>query len=166
MRPALAALLLTGCWSSSPPPAPRESVVSHFVLGMSDQIETTIVDPLPVKAAVLRQPDGQTVPATQIDKERSTYTDTNDPYGSGFGVGVEGGSRGGVSTGVGFGFPLFGGGGPDSRSHSTTTSTLRFKVPDMAAYRRDWQHWVLHVDLDDGANRRVIETLPPAPPLD
>jgi hypothetical protein len=168
-RTALAfglALALAGCWGGDTTPPPQESVESHFVLDAPDQILTTIVDPLPVKAAVLRQPDGQTVVAYQIDKDRSTYTDTNDPYGSGLGVGVEGGSNGGVSTGVGFGFPLFGGGGPDSRSHSTTTSTLRFKVPDMAAYRRDWQHWVLHVDLDDGANRRSIETLPPAPPLE
>lgn len=155
---------LAGCWSGDTEAPPRESVVSRFMLGSQDEILTTIVDPLPVKTALLREPDGQTIAAYQIDRERNTYTDTNDPYGSGLGVGVEGGSNGGISTGVGFGFPLFGGGGPDSRSHSTTTSTVRFKVPDMAAYRRDWQHWVLHIDLDDGANRRSIETLPPAPP--
>jgi hypothetical protein len=157
-------VLLAGCWSAEPPPAQRESVVSHFVPGSQDQIQTTIVDPLPVKSALLRQPDGHTIAATQIDRDRNSYTDTNDYYGSGLGVGVEGGSNGGVSTGIGFGFPLFGGGGPDARSHSTTTSNIRFKVPDMAAYRRDWQRWVLHIDLDDGANRRSIETLPPAPP--
>jgi len=39
-------------------------------------------------------------------------------------------------------------------------------VPDMAAYRRDWQRWVLHVDLEDDGNRRVIETLPPRPPAE
>jgi hypothetical protein len=159
-----AGLALAGCWGGETTPPPRESMASHFVLGSQDQITTTIVDPLPVKSALLRQPDGQSIAAYQIDKDRNTYTDTNDYYGSGLGVGVEGGSSGGVSTGVGFGFPLFGGGGPDARSHSTTTSTLRFKIPDMAAYRRDWQRWVLHVDLDDGVNRRSIETLPPAPP--
>jgi hypothetical protein len=165
--PALLALPLCACWGGDSTEAPpRESVASHFVLGSQDQILTTIVDPLPVKDALLRQPDGQTIAAYQIDKDRNTYTDTNDYYGSGLGVGVEGGSSGGVSTGVGVGFPLFGGGGPDARSHSTTTSNVRFKVPDMAAYRRDWQHWVLHIDLDDGANRRSIETLPPAPPLE
>jgi hypothetical protein len=158
------AALLAGCWGGETTPPPRESVVSRFALGSQDQIVTTIVDPLPVKSAVLRRPDGQQIAAQQIDRERSTYTDQNDPYGSGLGVGVTGGSNGGVSTGVGFGFPLFGGGGSASRSHSTTTSTLRFKLPDMAAYRRDWQHWVLHIDLDDGVNRRTIETLPPAPP--
>lgn len=161
---ALATLLISGCWGGASTPPPRESVTSQFVPGAQDQILTTIVDPLPVTTAVLRLPDGQTVAAYQIDRDRNTYTDSNDYSGSGLGVGVEGGSNGGVSTGIGFGFPLFGGGGPDRRSHSTTTSVLRFKVPDMNAYRRDWQRWVLHVDLDDGTNRRSIETLPPAPP--
>jgi len=134
------------------------------VLGSTGQIQTTIVDVLPVKAAMLKLPDGQLVAAQQIDKERNVYNEGTG-YGPNFGVGVAGGSNGVVSSGVGFGFPLFGGGGySGSRSHSMTTSTVRFTVPDMAAYRRDWQRWVLHIDLDDGANRRSIETLPPAPP--
>ena len=158
------ALLLSGCWGSEPPPAPRESVISHFVLGSTDQIQTTIVDVLPVKAAMLKLPNGQQVAAQQIDKEHNVYNERTG-YGPNFGVGVAGGSNSGVSSGVGFGFPLFGGGGySGTRTHSMTTSTVRFKVPDMAAYRRDWQQWVLHIDLDDGANRRSIETLPPAPP--
>jgi hypothetical protein len=163
--PTLALLLLSGCWGGGePPPAPRESVVSHFVLGSPDLIQTTIVDVLPVKAALLKLPGGQTVVAQEIDKERNVYSE-NTGYGPNIGVGVAGGSQGVTSTGIGFGFPLFGGGGPSgTRTHSMTTSTVRFKVPDMAAYRRDWQSWILHIDLDDGANRRSIETLPPAPP--
>src|SRR6185436_142759 len=86
---------LAGCWGGGDSrPAPQESVESHFVLGSQDQIVTTILDPLPVRSAELRQPDGQSVAAYQIDKDRNTYTDTNDPYGSGLGVGVEGGSNG------------------------------------------------------------------------
>ena len=155
---------LAGCWGGSNTPPPRESVNSHFVLGSTNQIQTTIVDALPVKAAALKLPNGQMIAAQQIDKERNVYSERTG-YGPGFGVGVGGGSNGGVSTGIGFGFPLFGGSGPSGyRTGSMTTSTARFTVPDMAAYRRDWQHWVLHIDLDDGANRRSIETLPPAPP--
>jgi hypothetical protein len=159
------ALALGGCWGGSDlPPPPRESVVSQFVPGAAGEIETTIVDVLPVKAALLRQPDGQAVAAAQIDRERNVYSESTG-YGPGVGVDVAGGSESGVSTGIGFGFPLFGGGGPSgTHTGAMTTSTIRFKVPDMAAYSRDWQHWVLHVDLDDGANRRSIETLPPAPP--
>ena len=163
---ALALVLpLGGCWGGGDTaPPPRESVVSHFVPGATDQIETTIVDALPAKAAVLKLPDGETVAAAQIDREHNVYSEGTG-YGPNLGVGVAGGSSGGVSSGIGFGFPLFGGGGPSgTRTGSMTTSTVRFKVPDMAAYRRDWQHSVLHIDLDDGANRRSIETLPPAPP--
>ena len=162
--PAFAALLLSGCWGGGATPPPRQSVASHFVLGSADQIQTTVVDVLPVKTARLRQPDGRTVDAAQIDRDRNVYSE-NTGYGPNLGVGVAGGSNGGVSSGFGFGFPLFGGGGPSgTQTHSMTTSTIRFTVPDVAAYRRDWQHWVLHIDLDDGANRRSIETLPPAPP--
>lgn len=163
--PVLAALLLAGCWGSSAPP-PRQTVISRFVMGSPDQITATIIDPLPVKAAVLKMPDGQVLVAQQIDKERNVYNERSGYYGGpGFGVGVAGGSNGGVSSGIGFGIPLGGGGGyGGTRSHSMTTSTVKFKVPDMAAYRLNWQQWVLHIDLDDGANRRSIETLPPAPP--
>jgi hypothetical protein len=165
--PLALALLLAGCWGGSDlPPPPRESVVSHFVLGSENQIQTTVVDVLPVKSAILKRPEGETITAQQIDRDTNVYSE-NTGYGSGVGVGVAGGSQGVVSSGIGIGFPLFGGGGPSgTRTGSMTTSTVRFTVPDMAAYRRDWQHWVLHIDLDDGANRRSIETLPPAPPQD
>jgi hypothetical protein len=161
------ALSLGGCWGGGDTaPPPRESVVSHFVRGSTDRIQATIVDVLPVKAAMLKLSDGQSIAAEQIDRERNVYNE-NTGYGPNVGVGVAGGSNGGVASGIGFGFPLFGGGGPSgTQTHSMTTSTVRFKVPDMAAYRRDWQHWVLHIDLDDGASRRSIETLPPAPPQD
>jgi hypothetical protein len=165
LAPILTVLLLAGCWGASAPP-PQQSVISRFVTGSPDQITATITDPLPVKAATLRMPDGQTLVAQQIDKERNVYSERSGHYGGpGFGVGVAGGSNGGVSSGIGFGIPLGGGGGyGGTRSHSMTTSTVTFTVPDMAAYRRDWQRWVLQIELDDGANRRSIETLPPAPP--
>ncbi len=115
-----------------------------------------------MKSAVLKRPDGVAIAAARIDRDRNTYSEDTG-YGPNLGARVVGGSSGGVSSGVGFGFPLFGGGGPSgAQTHSMTTSTVRFQVPDMAAYRRDWQHWVLHIDLDDGANSRTIETLPPA----
>jgi hypothetical protein len=156
-------VLLSGCWGGADSSPPRQSVASRFVTGSADEITVTVMDPLPVKAAMLKLPEGQTVVAQQIDKERNVYNDGGGYGGPGFGVGVGGGSNGGISSGIGFGIPL-GGGSSGRRTHSVTTSTVRFKVPDMAAYRRDWQRWVLHIDLDDGANRRSIETLPPAPP--
>jgi hypothetical protein len=163
LAPALA-LFLCACAGSGPSPAPQQAVASHFMLGSPDLIETIVIDPLPVAGAVLRLPDGRVSPAFSLDKDRHIYHDQTG-YGSGFGFGVSGGSQSRVTTGIGIGFPLFGGWGPSPVVTSTmTTSTIRFRIPDMAAYRRDWQRWILHVDLDDGVSRRAIETLPPAPP--
>ena len=162
-----AILLMSGCESSDLPPAPPESVTSAFAEDAPGIVETRIVDPLPARAAFLKLPDGTTVPAVSIDEERNLYSDQTG-YGPNFGARVEGGSSSGVQTGFGIGFPLFGGGGPSGHQvGAMSTSTIRFRIPDMAAYRRDWQRWILHVDLDDGGgSRRVIETLPPAPPAE
>jgi hypothetical protein len=173
------ALVLTGCGGSDLPPPPRQAVISHFDASHSDSghsdpghsdsgsagtIETVVVDPLPVKAAHLALPDGRMIAPVGIDRDREMYSDDTGSAPN-FGVGVSGGSSSRVSTGFGIGFPLFGGGdGGGHHTASMTTSTLRFRIPDMNAYRADWQHWILHLDLDDGANRRSIETLPPAPP--
>jgi hypothetical protein len=163
---AILAPVLAGCDSASLPPAPRQSMTSRFAAGAPDVIETTLVDPLPVRVATLRPANGPAIAALSIDTERNLYSDETG-YGPNVDIGVAGGSASPVTTGIGIGFPLFGG-GPGSARHtaSMTTSTMRFRIPDMAAYRRDWQHWVLHLDLDDGASRRTIETLPPAPPPD
>jgi hypothetical protein len=160
---AVLALGLGGCWGGSSAPPPRQSVVSHFVAGAPGTIETVIVDPLPVKAARLLRPQGPAIEAARIDRDRNVYAEDTG-YGPGVAIGAEGGSQSRVSTGIGFAFPLFGGGGSGVRTTAMTTSTLRFQVPDMAAYRRGWQGWTLQLELDDGASRRTIETLPPAPP--
>jgi hypothetical protein len=155
---------LPGCDAPQYPPPPRQAMASHFAPGQGDTIEASIVDPLPVKAAVLKTADGGTIAAVQIDRERNLYSsDTGE--GPNFGIRASGGSSSGVSTGFGFGFPLFGG-GEGERTAALTTSTVRFKIPDLAVYRRDWQRWILHIELDDGASRRTIETLPPAPPAE
>ena len=163
-----AAVGLTGCWgdSSGPAPTPRQSVVSRFLVDQPGVLEMVIVDPLGARTARLVTADGTTIPAAPIDRDRNVYSDDDDG-GPHFGVGAQGGSQGKVATGVGIEFPLLGGGGGGgTRTMAMTTSTITFRVPDMAAYRRDWQRWVLHVGLEDDGNRRVIETLPPRPPAE
>jgi hypothetical protein len=155
---------LTGCGGSDLPPPPRQTMISHFAPDAPDTIETVLVDPLPVASAHLTLPDGRTIAPVSLDRDRQVYSD-NTPSLPNIGVGVSGGSSSRVNTGFGIGFPFFGGGGGGTYTASMTTSRLRFLVPDMNAYRGGWQHWILHLDLDDGANRRSIETLPPAPPL-
>ncbi|HVT52670.1 MAG TPA: hypothetical protein VHE77_13920 [Dongiaceae bacterium] len=165
------ALLLAGCWggdadtgpSSTSGPAPQESVTSRFFAGTPSHIETVIIDPLPVESAHLVTADGTMIAAKEILREKNAYADQGDnlPHVA---VGAAGGSQSRVSTGIGIEFPLFGGGGPAPRAVSMTTSTITLIVPDLAVYDATWQHWILHIDLGDGANHRSIETLPPRPP--
>lgn len=156
---------LSGCWGgdADTSPAPQESVTSRFIAGTPSHIETVIVDPLPVARAHLVTADGVTIEAKEILREKNGYADEGGslPHVS---VGASGGSQTRVTTGIGIEFPLFGGGGTDSRAISRTTSTITFMVPDLAVYDATWQHWLLHIELDDGANHRTIETLPPKPP--
>jgi hypothetical protein len=128
----------------------------------SDVITVTVSDPLPAKAARLVAPDGTIITASAIDTERHMSHEDNSLRPR-IGVGAAGGSGGGgISTGIGIGFPLFG--SSESRTYSVTESRITFRLPDPAAYRRDWQRYAIAVDLDDGVNRRTFQMLPPAPP--
>jgi len=163
------ALLLAGCWggdtgsSGASSPAPQQSVTSQFFAGTPSHIETVIVDPLPVESARLVTADGTAIAAREILRDKTTYAGEDDRFPH-VAVGAEGGSASRVTTGVGIEFPLFGGGGQEPAPTSMTTSTVTFVVPNLEVYGRDWQHWILHIELGDGANHRTIETLPPKPP--
>jgi len=139
-------------------------MTSRFFPGTPSRIETVIVDPLPVESARLTTAEGTVIVAQEIVREKNGYADQGNglPHVA---VGAQGGSQTQVTTGIGIEFPLFGGGG-GTRNISMTTSTITLRVPDIEVYRRDWQRWILHVELGDGANHRTIETLPPKPPQD
>ena len=160
---ALAFLALAGCgYNSTPPRGIEESVQSALSAEDDSVILVTVTDPLPVSAARLIAPDGSVTEAFAIDRDRQTYSE-----GGGMrpnvGVGVSGGSSGGVSTGIGIGFPIFSSGGGGGATHRLTESRVQLRIPDPAAYRLNWQRYVLAVDLDDGVNRRAFQTVPPAP---
>ncbi len=165
----LPALLLAGCWggdadrTGSSTSAPQPSVTSRFFAGTPSHIETVIVDPLPVESARLVTADGTVIAAQEILRDKTTYTGEDDRFPH-VAVGAEGGSASRVTTGIGIEFPLFGGGGEAPATTSMTASTITFLVPDLEVYDRDWQRWILHVELGDGANHRIVETLPPKPP--
>jgi hypothetical protein len=158
-------LALSGCWGGDAerPPAPQQSVTSSFFAGTPSQIETVIVDPLPVEGARLVTAEGVTIAAKEIVREKNSYADRGDnlPHVA---LGASGGSQSRVTTGIGIEFPLFSGGGSGPGAVSMTTSTITFVVPDRVVYAETWQHWILHIDLGDGTNHRTIETLPPKPP--
>lgn len=127
-----------------------------------DIITVTVSDPLPAKAARLIAPNGQVTMAHAIDTTRDIARDESSIRPR-IGVGAVGGSGGGgISTGIGIGFPLFG--DSDTKTYSVTESRISFRLPDLADYRRNWQRYTIAVDLDDGVNRRSFQMLPPAPP--
>lgn len=154
---------------SPPPPLPAASTSDSVpqyegtqATLANDLITVTVSDPLPAKAARLVAPDGTLTEALAIDTERNLSREDNSLRPR-IGVGAVGGSGGGgISTGIGIGFPLFG--ASESRTYSVTESRITFRLPDAAAYRRDWQRYAIAVDLDDGVNRRTFQMLPPAPP--
>ncbi len=158
-------LALAACWGGDTDrrPVPQSSVTSQVIPGMPATIETVVVDPLPVAAAHLVTGDGTEIAATEILRDKDSYTDEGDTYPH-VAVGAQGGSQQRVTTGIGIQFPFLGSGGQGPSTRTMTTSTITFRIPDMAAYDEDWQRWILHIDLDDGTNHRTIETLPPKPP--
>ena len=135
------------------------STDAHFLASDPTVIEVKVRDRLPVARAVLVDPSGVETTAYDIQRDRQVYR------GGGarptVGVGVGGGSSGNFGTGIGIGFPIYSG-GSDSRSE-VTESTAKVKISNPVLYRTTWQSWKLRVDLEDGANKRTIEMVPPKP---
>jgi hypothetical protein len=158
-------LALGGCYSggeSGPTAARQQSVTGYFSATDHGVIEIDVTDPLPVKAASLVGPDGAAIEAFQIDRDRQIYHG-NGPIRPSIGGTVTGGSSSRIGTSVGIGFPLFGGDG-NGVTTTVTASRVQIRVLDLAAYQTDWQRSKLHIELDDGVTRRVMELLPPPPP--
>lgn len=160
-RAALAGLLLVaGACSSTPALAVDQDDLD--IVWDDDVIEIELEDERAFDEAQLVAPDGTVIDAYRIDRDTETVRDDyyNRPS---VGVGVGGGS-GGVGVGFGIGFPIFSGGG--SSGHVTGhESRARIRVPDMVAYRRDWEDWRLRVHLEGVAGGgRWMEMDAPAPP--
>jgi hypothetical protein len=137
---------------------------AHFLASDPTVIEVTVRDPLPAAQVFLIDPNGQQTAAHDIQRDRRTYQSGGGAQPS-VGLGVGGGSWGGgsgVSSGIGFGIPLFSSGG-SGRSSEVIDSTAKVRISNPTLYRTTWQSWKLRVELGDGANKRVIETLPPKP---
>ena len=167
----ISAFLMASCADNSSSQryqaAPANPVVTGFAESEQDTVRVQVTDPQPVTRVELAAPDGRTFLAHQIDRERLTR------QGGGYGqptmgVGVGGGSssgwgrRSGVGVGIGFGFPL----GDASQSAARpvgVTSTALVRVPDMAAYRAQWQQWRVRIYLGEGASERMVEVAAPPP---
>ena len=127
-----------------------ESWVASFSGSEQDTVKVQVTDPQPVTRVELAAPDGRIFLAHQIDRERLTRQ----------GGGYYGQPT--VGVGVGFGFPLGDAREPDYRP-AGVASTALVHVPDMAAYRAQWQQWKVRIYLGEGASERMVEVAAPQP---
>jgi hypothetical protein len=168
----ISAFLMAGCANNHGAAAqrgtPANPVVTSFSESEQDTVKVQVTDPQPVTRVELAAPDGRILLAHQMDRER-LIRQGGSYYGQptvGFGVG--GGSGGccwsgsGVGVGLGFGFPLGDARQTDDRP-AGVISTALVRVPDMAAYRAQWQQWKVRIYLGEGANERMVEVAAPPP---
>jgi hypothetical protein len=159
----------TGNSSSHTHAAPAANpVVTSFSESEQDTVKVQVTDPQPVTRVELAAPDGRVFLADRIDRERLTR------QGGGYygqptvGVGIGGGSGGccwndgGVGVGFGFGFPLGDAREPDY-GPGGVASTALVHLPDMAAYRAQWQQWRVRIYFGEGAGERMVEVAAPQP---
>jgi hypothetical protein len=166
----ISAFLMASCTGNSGShtyePAPVNPVVTSFAGSEQDTVKVQVTDPQPVTRVELVAPDGRVFLAHQIDRE--TLTRQGGGYygqptvGVGVGGGSGGWSGGGVGVGLGFGFPLGDAREPDY-GPAGVASTALVHVPDMTAYRAQWQQWKVRIYLGEGAGERMVEVAAPQP---
>lgn len=137
-------------------------VTATFVPGHPDILEVQIRDHQAANEVALVAPGGATIAAYQLDATKQVIV-PQESSGVNFGLGVAGGSEGDVRTGIGIGFPIFGSAAPP-RAETEVLTRARVRIVDLAAYRADWQRWVLRVMFDAGqSTERKMEIVAPQP---
>lgn len=155
----LALMILAGCSAGGGAIVSRP-VSAEFAKAAPDAIEVEVKDRQPVETAELVAPDGSATPAYQIDRSKVVESYAPEPA---FGVGVFGGSSGHIGTSVGINIPI---GRSDTAPYEPVIeSRALIRVPDMAAYRSNWQNWKIRIELGTSeTNERVMEIPAPRPP--
>lgn len=159
---ALWLLLVSSC--AAPERLPP-SLRAGFVAG-SAVIEVQARDPLPLRAAELLLPDGAVLTAGELASTLPPPPRPSEPLDAGVGVGVVGGSRGGVDTAVLVSLPVdFSGLFRRRRPPELIESRARFAISDLGAYRLAWPAARLRLTLGDPPGpTRVVELPAPPPP--
>jgi hypothetical protein len=160
---ALAALAACASDRERAAEADKPDYVASFAPEAPDLLLVEVRDDDPVRAARLVAPGGAAVEAHAIDTNRTSRGGGGGGLYPSVGVGVGGGSNSGVSTGVGIGFPIFGGGG-GGRVREEYESVARIRIPDLAAYRANWQKYEVRLTLGEGADEHEVVIPAPEPP--
>ena len=167
-----AALLLGACAESSNAPPPTPSLTVGFAddntasrMG-SPVIEIKAANPQPLVTAELVSAGGSVVASAPGQLEPQIPAGGGGWYGPS--IGVFGGSWGSSSGGgVGIGVPLGGYGGYGSATvppGDLVRSRALILVPDMAAYRRDWENSVVRVKFGSNASETRTADIPAPSP--
>lgn len=159
---ALICVLLVAC--DTPAQTARPTVVIGFIAGAPTPTIEVFARNRPMLGAALVEPTGRITPAGPVERDIPMGTGGYG-YGPSVGVGVGGGSWGGgraVGGGVGIGVPL--GGGPTSSAPPDLRLRTRIVVPDIAAYRANWERMIVRVTFGTGpADQEVADIPAPAP---
>ena len=134
-------------------------IVVIFASDDPRRIDVIVRDDLPVKAAVLRDPQRHRFLAAGLTHTTIAY-DPQEAAQSGLGVKmIPDGQT--IFSGANLGIPI----NPTGSTAGGLLSESRFSftIPDRAAYDGSWNRWVIHIDLGDGMTTRSMELLPPKP---
>lgn len=142
-RVAVVLLLLAGCGEGTVPPSgPLERITAAFG-PLSDVIVVTAVDRLPLRSAVLVDPDGERVPAYSLDVASSPVVEPSAA------------EQALMET--------------PGMPHQVTqvnamVATALIRLPDPTRYAKSWQQWHVELRLGDPGSGESDLTLPaPAP---
>jgi hypothetical protein len=153
------ALLLAAC-AASGSPAPPPGTAQALFTGAAT-IQVTASDYVPARAVTLVGPHGE-VPAVSIDTTTSPGYAAAPPAGGALSLGLGAGGRG-TFGGIGFGFPLIGG-GPAPAAPPTSISTAVIRVPTEPPYAEVWRHSEIRIQFGEPPAVRYISIPAPPPP--
>jgi hypothetical protein len=154
--------LLAGCGGGGPAPLPAQETRAFFRAGGPvDTIEIVALDRLPLRAAELVAPEGQTTPASAV-VARPEAGDSN-PVALPTGGVAALGNIGGTSPAAA---PVGAAVGSQQRLLATV-SNASITLPDPVAYRRHWRDYRIRLRFAGtpaGESREIAAPEPPPAP--